>query len=123
MQTEAEVPLHLALKAYLEAVSRLFGDTVELVALEGQLAGRTLVWMVALGVGAVVLVLAAWGMVNAVVILWLATTPMGLVGALLSVALGNLLIASALALGVFRMSRYLTFPATRRVILRHGQAD
>lgn len=123
MQTEAEVPLHLALKAYLEAVSRLFGDTVELVALEGQLAGRTLVWMVALGVGAVVLVLAAWGMVNAVVILWLATTPMGLVGALLSMALGNLLIASALALGVFRMSRYLTFPATRRVILRHGQAD
>ncbi|RMD70761.1 MAG: hypothetical protein D6819_03425 [Gammaproteobacteria bacterium] len=123
MQTEAQASLQLALKAYIEALTRLIEDTAQLVALEGKLAGRTLVWMAIMGVGAAVLILTAWGMVNVVLIMWLSSTFIGLQGSLLGMAFVNVIIASGLILWILRVSRFLTFPATRRIIFRHEQPD
>ena len=94
----------------------LVHEQLQLLALETQQAGRSLVWMIAFGVIASCLSIAAWfGTVGAMVLTLVAgglSAPL----ALLCAAVANALVALAFVLAIRRRSRDLGFPATLRSI-------
>lgn len=101
-----------------EGLLRLARDVVELAAAELRLAALSGVTMLMFVIVAALLIVMAWGFIAAV-------AAYGLVAAGLSWPVAGLLIAAAhtvaaylLLRGVVRLSRSLTFPELRRVIMR-----
>ena len=100
----------------LSSVRETLSSFLELVSLEAQRAGASLVWMIAFAVVAGVCVVATWLGLMAALAMWVTTAGLSPVLAVLLVALLNLALAGALVYAGMRKSDGLTFPATRRQI-------
>ena len=92
----------------------VISDFLELLSLETRRAGLMLVWMVACGAVAAILVVTAWLGFMAALALWAVSLGIPWVTAVAVISLANLLGAAIMALACIRMSRDLLFPATRR---------
>lgn len=96
------------------SVRRVLSDLFRLFSLEVRRAGLTLVWMVALGAIAAMLIVTAWLGLMGALALWAVSLGLTWVSVMVAIALANLVIA-AIVIGFFvTMSRDLLFPATRR---------
>jgi uncharacterized membrane protein YqjE len=93
---------------------RVISDFLELLSLETRRAGLTLVWMVACGTVAAILIVTAWFGFMAALALWAVSLGIPWVAAVTVIASANLLAAAIVASACMRMSRDLLFPATRR---------
>jgi uncharacterized membrane protein YqjE len=93
---------------------RVISDFLELLSLEARRAGLTLVWMVACGAVAAILVVTAWLGFMAALALWAVSLGIPWAIAVAAISLANLLAAAITALVCMRMSRDLLFAATRR---------
>lgn len=96
------------------SVRRVAFDTFQLVSVEVRRAGVTLMWMVALGATAAILVVTAWLSLVGALALWVVSLGVPWAVALLAISLVNLLVAAAGVFACIAMSRDLLFPATRR---------
>lgn len=103
-----------AIAGAFSSVRQILADFVELVTIEIRRAGLTLVWMVALGAVSAMLIVAAWLCLMAVLALWLVSQGVAWIGAIVLVALLNLLAAAVAAFFCVRLSRNLLLPATQR---------
>jgi uncharacterized membrane protein YqjE len=95
-------------------VRRVCSDLLRLFALEVRRAGLTLMWMVALGAIAAMLVVAAWLGLMGVLALWAVSLGATWIGAIVAISLANLLAAATSLFLCVAMSRDLLFPATQR---------
>ncbi len=98
------------LRAMLRGLSAIGRDYLELLAVEGRLAGRSLVAMVLLGVVLALLLVSSWFFVAAATGLWFVQT--GVLDpplALLATAGVNILLACLVWLAIRRISRNLEF--------------
>jgi uncharacterized membrane protein YqjE len=93
---------------------RVVADLFRLFSLEVRRAGLTLVWMLALGVLAALLVVTAWFSLMAALALWAVALGLTWIGAMLAIALLNLVVAAGVVWTCMVVSRNLLFPATRR---------
>lgn len=93
---------------------RVISDFLELLSLEARRAGLTLVWMVACGAVAAILVVTAWLGLMAALALWAVSLGIPWVTAVMVISLANLVAAAIMTSVCIRMSRDLLFPATRR---------
>jgi hypothetical protein len=97
-----------------------------LLSLETRRAGLALVWMVAFGAIAAILVVTSWLGLMAALALWAVSLGIPWVTAVTVISLANLLAAAIMTYVCIRMSRDLLFPATRRQLEakpdRSGQA-
>lgn len=98
----------------LHSVRQVFADVLRLFSLEARRAGLMLVWMVALGVLAVVLVFTAWLGLMSALALWAVSLGMTWISAMFVIALVNLVTAALVVLYCVTLSRELLFPATQR---------
>ncbi len=96
------------------SVRQVFADVLRLFSLEVRRAGLMLVWMVALGVLAVVLVFTAWLGLMSALALWAVSLGMTWISAMFVIALVNLVTATLVILYCMTLSRELLFPATQR---------
>ena len=103
-----------ALGGAFSSARQVVGNFFELITLEARRAGLTLVWMLALGVIAAMLLVSAWLGFMAAVALWLVAFGMTWAGAVALVALANLVAAGVVIVACVKLSRNLLFPATRR---------
>jgi hypothetical protein len=71
-------------------------------------------WMVVLGVMAAVLMVTAWLGLMAALALWAVSLGASWMGAILVIALVNILLATVSLVACLTMSRDLLFPATQR---------
>lgn len=112
----AEAPDSLleSIKALLGELPHLFSDRVHLLALELKRAGRALGQIVGLLVIAIIFLLTAWVTlwVGVMVLLLRVGLPLGY--AVLAVLVFNLCAAMAALLGIRKLARWLTLPATVR---------
>jgi len=92
---------------------------LELVSLEAQRAGMSLVWMVAWAVVAGICLVATWLGLMAALAMWVTSLGLSPIAAVLLVALLNAAIGGALIFASIAMSRGLLFPATRRQLSGH----
>jgi uncharacterized membrane protein YqjE len=102
------------LSGTLASARRVISDFLELLSLETRRAGLTLVWMVACGAVAAILVAAAWLGLMAALALWAVSLGIPWGTAVTLVSLANLLAAAIMTSVCIRKSRDLLFPATRR---------
>ena len=103
---------------------RVAGDLLRLFSLEVRRAGLTLVWMVALGTMAALLMVTAWLGLMGALALWAVSLGLTWVSALLGLALINLITAALVIYFLISLSRNLLFPATRRQLeATPAQAD
>jgi len=93
---------------------RVISDFLELLSLETRRAGLALVWMVACGVVAAILVVTAWLGFMAALALWFVSLGIPWATAVIVISLANLLAAAIMTSVCMRMSRGLLFSATRR---------
>lgn len=93
---------------------RVVGDLLRLFSLEVRRAGLTLVWMLALGAAAALLMVTAWLGLMGALALWAVSLGLTWVNALLGLALINLITAALVVYFLISLSRNLLFPATRR---------
>jgi hypothetical protein len=94
---------------------------LEVMALESRLAGVALAGIVGVGVGIVVTLISAWGLLLAAGVSWMVDAGLAVGAALLVAAAANLVIAVLLAaLVVPWLARRMMFSATRRVIGKMG---
>lgn len=111
---------HASLAALAATIARsardVFAHVVEIAALESRLAVVALVVMAGLALGAVVLVLSAWGLLVAAGVYGLMTTGMATPAALLLAVAVNLGIAALLVVIVLRLVPRVKFAATRRAL-------
>lgn len=103
-----------AIKALLAELPALFSDRVKLLALEMKRAGRALAQIMALLVAAAIFAATAWAALWAAVIVLLLRTGLSLGLVLLIVLAINLVGAVAALLGIRKLARWLTLPATVR---------
>lgn len=96
------------------SVRRVFSDLFRLFSLEVRRAGLTLMWMVALGAMAAILLVAAWLGLMVALALWAVSLGVSWTSAVVVISLVNLLAAAASLFVCIMMSRNLLFPATRR---------
>jgi uncharacterized membrane protein YqjE len=96
------------------SVRRVFSDLFRLFSLEVRRAGLTLMWMVALGVLAAMLMATAWLSLMAALALWAVSLGLTWISAMVAIALANLATAAIIAFSCVSLSRNLLFPATRR---------
>ena len=89
---------------------------LDLAALEGRRAALALVWMVALGLGAMVLTVAAWAGFMSALVLGIVALGVPWLVAVLGVSVVNLLAAGGAVYVCIGMSRDLLFSATRRQV-------
>ena len=87
---------------------------LRLFSLEVRRAGLTLVWMVALGTMAALLMVTAWLGLMGALALWAVSLGLTWVSALLGLALISLITAALVIYFLISLSRNLLFPATRR---------
>ncbi len=93
---------------------RVVADLFRLFSLEVRRAGLTLVWMLALGVLAALLMATAWFSLMAALALWAVSLGWTWIGAMLAMAVVNLVTAAMVVFSCVGLSRNLLFPATRR---------
>lgn len=98
----------------LSAVRRVFADLFRLFSLEVRRAGLTLMWMVALGATAALLVVTAWLGFMGAVASWAVSLGATWASAIVAIALANMVAAAASMFVCVTMSRNLLFPATQR---------
>jgi uncharacterized membrane protein YqjE len=98
----------------LESARRVISDLFRLLSLEVRRAGLALMWMVVLGVMAAVLMVTAWLGLMAALALWAVSLGASWMGAILVIALVNILLATVSLVACLTMSRDLLFPATQR---------
>lgn len=92
----------------------LLSNLLDLFGLEARRAGLMLVLMLACGVIGAVLIVAAWLGLLAALVLWAVSRGVEWQSALGAVAFANAAAAASLFWFCARVSRDLTFPATRR---------
>ena len=113
-----------AIKALLAELPALFSDRVHLLALEIRRASRALAQIMALLVAAAIFAATAWAALWAGVIVLLLRTELSLGPVLMIVLAINLLAAVAALLGIRKLARWLTLPATvRRLTLPPSAAS
>ncbi len=100
----------------LTAARAALSNTFELLTLEGRRAGLALMWMVAWGLIAAVLIVAGWLGLMGALALWAVSWGVSLLAAMLVLALINVLAAAILLMACVKTSRDLLFPATRRQV-------
>jgi len=114
------------LSATFASARRVLCDFLVLLSLETRRAGLALVWMVAFGAIAAILVVTSWLGLMAALALWAVSLGIPWVTAVTVISLANLLAAAIVTYVCIRMSRDLLFPATRRQLEpkpdRSGQA-
>jgi hypothetical protein len=93
---------------------RVVADLFRLFTLEVRRAGLSLAWMLALGVLAALLMATAWFSLMAALALWAVSLGLTWIGAMLALALVNLVTAAMVVFSCVGLSRNLLFPATRR---------
>jgi len=93
---------------------RVISDFLELLALETRRAGLTLVWMVACGAVAAILVVTAWLGFMAALAMWVVSLGSSWGAVVTVISLANLLAATIMMSVCVRKSRDLLFSATRR---------
>jgi hypothetical protein len=93
---------------------RVVADLFRLFTLEVRRAGLSLTWMLALGVLAALLMATAWYSLMAALALWAVSLGLTWIGAMLALALVNLVTAAMVVFSCVGLSRNLLFPATRR---------
>lgn len=99
----------------LSEFSGLVQDQVKLAALETKQAGSTLITMVALGVGAAILLFSAWLGLMGAAVLFIVERGMMMGSTALALAVGfNLILALVLIFILYRCSGRIAFPATTR---------
>lgn len=103
-----------AIATALHSVRRVVSDVFRLFSLEVRRASLTLMWMVALGAIAAILVVTAWLGLMVALALWAVSLGVTWIGAIVAISLANLLVAAASLFVCVAMSRNLLFPATRR---------
>lgn len=103
-----------AIAATLGSVRRIVSDSFRLISLEIRRAGLTLMWMVALGTIAALLIVTAWLGLMSALALWAVSLGASWASALLAISLANLFAAATAIMVCVMMSRNLLFPATRR---------
>jgi uncharacterized membrane protein YqjE len=96
------------------SVRRVVSGLFRLFSLEVRRAGLTLMWMVALGALAALLMVTAWLGLMGALALWAVSLGATWTGAIVAIALANLLAAAASLFVCVTLSRNLLFPATRR---------
>ena len=96
------------------SLRRVFSDLFRLFSLEVRRAGLTLMWMVALGAMAAILIVTAWLGLMVALALWAVSLGVTWTSAIVAISLVNLLAAAASLFVCVTMSRNLLFPATRR---------
>jgi Putative Actinobacterial Holin-X, holin superfamily III len=89
-------------------------DQLQLVALEGKLAARSLITMVAAAIGIALLLVTAWLGLMGALVLWLISSGSAPMVAMLALAALNLLVVLVPYLLIRRGTRRLGFPATLR---------
>jgi len=103
-----------AIAGAFASARQVLGNLVELITLEARRAGLTLMWMVALGTIAAVLLVSAWLGFMAALAMWAVSLGMTWAGAIALVASVNLVTAGVVVFVCVILSRNLLFPATRR---------
>lgn len=98
----------------INSVRRVLSGVFQLFSLEVRRAGHTLVWMVALGAMAAMLIVTAWLGLMAALALWAFSLGWTWAGAMFAIALANLAAAAIVMFSCVTLSRNLLFPATRR---------
>lgn len=93
---------------------RVFSDLFRLFSLEVRRAGLTLMWMVALGAIAAMLVVTAWLGLMVALTLWAVSLGVTWTSAIVAISLANLLVAANSLFVCVTMSRNLLFPAIQR---------
>ncbi len=96
------------------SVRQVCSDLFQLFSLEVRRAGLTLMWMVALGALAAMLIITAWLGLMGALAWWAVSLGWTWVGAMVAIALANLVTAVIVTFSCVMMSRNLLFPATRR---------
>ncbi len=100
--------------AILSSVRQTVADFFELVSLELQRAGVTLMWMVAGGIFAALLMVTAWIGLMAGLALWMISLGTSAVVAVVGLAMANLLGGCAILSWCMNRTSDLALPATRR---------
>lgn len=103
-----------AIKGLLVELPALFSDRVQLLALEMKRAGRALGQIMALLVAAAIFAATAWAALWAGLIVLVLRTGLSLGYVLLIVLAINLCAAVVALLGIRKLARWLTLPATVR---------
>jgi len=96
------------------SVRRVFSDLFRLFSLEVRRAGLTLMWMVALGALAAMLIVTAWLGLMGALALWAVSLGSTWISAIVVISLANLLAAATSLFVCVTKSRDLLFPATQR---------
>lgn len=120
----AEKQALAALRELLGTGADLAGDYLELLAVEGRLAGRSLVLMLALAIALALLLVATWLFLGLAMSAWLIDT--GVLStwqALLAVALTHLAMALLAWLSVRRLSNNLVFGGLRAALRRQSDNE
>ncbi len=98
----------------VSSARRTVSGFFELVVLEARRAGIALAWMIGLGVGAAILGVTAWLGLMAMLAMLLVAMGLGPILAMLLVVVLNLAAAGSAAFVCVKMSKDLTFEASRR---------
>ena len=91
-----------------------FLSFLELMSLETRRASLALMWMITWGMVAAICIVSAWLGLMVVLALWASSLGFPLIGAVIAIAVINVVAGAALIRVCFGMSRYLLFSATRR---------
>ncbi len=111
----SELPVFAAVNNLWWSIRDLVGDLLELATLETRNAGRAAVAMVAMAIIGAFCLMAAWLSLCGALAFWIAGW-IGWIAAFLLVAFLNVAGAVALVLAIMRLSRLLTFRATRQAL-------
>ncbi len=115
METETShtsIREHISL--LMQAASNVVSKTISLAALEGRLAGKSLLSIFVFLLIGSFLILAAWIILLVAAALWLTSLDISLTSALAIIAISNLLLLIPIGLQIKRSFQRLFFPATRR---------
>lgn len=100
----------------LRSLRDYMGAVLEMAALESRLAGLTLAFLAGLALAIAILGLTAWGLLIAAGVRGLMALGLSTAAALLVAAGVNVIVAAAMVPVIPRLSRRLTFRATRRAL-------
>jgi hypothetical protein len=112
--SDSPLPLDRALGRLWDETRGLINDHLLLASLEARSAARSLLRVVLLGVAGAALVLGAWGVLMAALLMWLLDAGVSTGNALAIVGIGTLLLAGLLFVLARQAMRGLLFPATLR---------
>ena len=107
----------------LSSVRNVITDFADLAALEARRAGLTLMWIVAWGTAAALLAVVSYVGLMGVILLAAVNYGYAVLPTLAILSVANIVFAALIIIGCIRMSKSLTFPATRRQLARTRQAE